>query len=101
MYGVSFVKTRSYRSPRSHFSVGSAVGSRYVVGSKWREHERDQPFTVRANCGLSGVCVGAFMFKQSGELSRLSPHLGYNELWFVISNLVRPGNNVRYIQNLL
>ena len=23
--------------------------SRYVVGSKWREHERNQPFRVKAN----------------------------------------------------
>ena len=51
MYGVSFVKTCSYRvitvvlnlsewrrSPRSHFSIGNTVGSRYVVISKWREH---------------------------------------------------------------
>ena len=90
-----------WRSPRSHFSVGSTVGSRYVVDSKWQEHKHDQPFTVRANCGLSGVCVGTFVFKQSGEFGRLTPHLGYNKFWFVISDLVQPGNDVGYIQNSL
>ena len=29
--------------------------------------------------------VGAFMFKQSGEFSRLIPRFGYNELKFIIS----------------
>ena len=77
------------------------LSSRYVIGSKWREHERDQPFIVRANCGLSGVRVGAFMFKQSEEFSRLTPRLGYNELWFVISDLVWSGNDVRYIGSSL
>ena len=69
----------------------------YVVGSKWREHERNPPFTVRANCGLSGMRIGAFMFKQSGEFSRLTPRLRYHELWFVIFDLVQPENDVRYI----
>ena len=85
IYRVLFIKTCSYRSPRSHFSVGNTVRSRYVVGSKWREHEHDQLFTVRANCGLSGP----FLFKQSGEFGQLSSRLGYNELWFVVSDLVR------------
>ena len=80
IYGISFVKTCSYRNPRSHFSVGSTVGSRYLLGNKWREHERDQSFTVRANCGLNGVCVGTFMFKLSREFGWLTPRLGYNEL---------------------
>ena len=53
---------------------------------------------MRANCGLSGVRVGEFMFKQSGEFGRLTPRLGYNELWFIISDLVRPGNDIRYIE---
>ena len=35
IYGVSFVKTCSYRNPQNHFSVGSTVDSRYVVSSKW------------------------------------------------------------------
>ena len=39
---------------------------------------------------------GTFMFKQSGEFGRLTPRLGYNKLWFVISDLVRPGNDVCY-----
>ena len=41
IYEVSFVKTCSYRV--------ITVGSRYVVDNKWREHEHNQPFTVRAN----------------------------------------------------
>ena len=101
IYGVSFIKTCSYRSPRSYFSVGSTVGSRYVVVSEWREHERDQPFTVRVNCGLNGVRVSTFMFKQSGEFGWLTPRLGYNKLWFIISDLVQPGNDVRYVRNSL
>ena len=89
IYGVLFVKTCSYRVV--------TVGSRYVVGSNWREHERDQPFIVRADCGLSGVCLHV----QSGEFSQLTPRLGYNELWFIISDLMQPGNDVHYIRNSL
>ena len=101
MYGVSFVKTCSYRSPQSHFSVGSTVDNGYIIGSKWQEHEHDQPFTVRANFGLSGMRVGTFMFKQSGEFSQLTSRLGYNEHFFcfIISDLVWPGNDIRYIRN--
>ena len=87
------------RSPQSHFSVVTTVGNRYVVDRKWQEHERNQPFTVRANFELSDVCVGTF--KQSGEFGQLTPRLGYNKLWFVISDLVRPGNDVPYIRNSL
>ena len=97
IYGVSFIKTCSYRV----VTVDNTVGSKYVIGSKWRKHERDQPFTMRANCGLSGVRIGAFMFKQSGEFGRITPHLGCNELWFIISDLARPRNDVCYIRNSL
>ena len=46
-------------------------------------------------------CSGECMFKQSEEFGRLTPRLGYNKLWFVISNLVQPGNDIRYIRNSL
>ena len=117
IYRVSFVMTCSYRVvtrglnlsvlvyvtlDKNHQTIYSTVHTTlYVVGSKWQKHERDEPFTVRANCRPSGVCVGVFMFKQSGEFCQLTPRLGCNELWFVISDLVRPGNDVRYIRNLL
>ena len=94
---MEFIKTCSYRV----VSVGSTVGSRYILGSNWREHERNQSFTVKANCGLSGMHVGAFMFKQSGEFGQLTPRLRYNELWFVISDLIQPENDVYYIRNSL
>ena len=40
--------------------------------------------------------ISAFLFKQSGEFGQLTAHLRYNKLWFVISDLVQPGNDVHY-----